>query len=98
MSIETPAALFALSDFAEHTDGSGEAWAAFQEVDAHITALQAEVARLQARERELETAIREHLRLEDTTESDDPGVGIDRYAARQKLAALAAVSAETEDS
>ena len=46
MSIETPAALFALSDFAEHTDGSGEAWAAFQEVDAHITALQAEVERL----------------------------------------------------
>ena len=53
MSIETPAALFALSDFAEHTDGSGMAWEAFQEVDAHITALHAEVARLQAREREL---------------------------------------------
>lgn len=48
MSIETPAALFTLSDFAEHTDGSGEAWAAFQEVDAHITALQAEVERLTA--------------------------------------------------
>ena len=52
---------------------------------------------LRARVRELEAAIREHLRLEDTTESDDPGVGIDRYNARQKLAALAAVSAETED-
>lgn len=46
MSIETPAALFRLSDFAEHKDPSGAAWAAFQEVDAHITALHAEVERL----------------------------------------------------
>ena len=57
MSIETPAALYELSDFAEHMDGSGQAWAAFQEVDAHITALHSEVERLQARVREYETRL-----------------------------------------
>lgn len=57
-NVPTPSSLFELSDFAEHADGSGLAWEAFQEVDAHITALQAALAQAQARIQELETELR----------------------------------------
>ncbi len=104
MSIETPAALFALSDLAEHTDGSGMAWEAFREVDAHITALQAEVERLQARERAdaftcaALTGLLANPGMVDTMPPET-----ERWIAEQAIrvgtltAALAAVSAEAED-
>ena len=57
-----------------------------------IPALEAEVVRLQARERELEAALREIRDQEWTENVLDP-----QWAARIAQAALAAVSAETED-
>jgi hypothetical protein len=70
MSVKTPDALFRLSDFAEHKDPSGEAWIAFQVVDAHITALHAEVERL-TRERD---EARRVLRFLLGDALDDPSV------------------------
>ena len=66
--------------------------------DDHV----AEVARLQARERELESAIRAYFRAEWGWDPVDPSVARDelenvmRLGARPLVAALAAVSAETE--
>ena len=53
----------------------------------------AEVERLQARERDLEAAVREYLQAEGS--SGDLGIRDDRYVVRQRL--LAAVSAEKEN-
>ena len=63
-----------------------------EEAADRIEALEAEVARLQARERELEAALREIRDQEWTENVLDP-----QWAARIATAALAAVSAETED-
>lgn len=57
-----------------------------------IVALEAEVKRL----REVEEAAHHYLRLETVSETADPGVGIDRFYARERLVAAIRATLEGE--